>query len=214
MPEMSTADMEMQQAYDAVQYGAGNTLIVRFYRKMLLDEEKTHGWTEFKRNPESGIEFPIKHAAAGKNVYSDADWIEVRIPGNKDEIRDRPVRLPQDKLAFPKQWEAYQQGLSAPASGTPLTLIPGYSGPQLHDYASYGVKTAEQLVAVSDSDGQSFMDFNRAKKRAQEYLDRQAGAAPTEHLHAELEKRDKQLEDQGALIKQMQEQLAVLAKKK
>lgn len=214
MPELATADAEMMAAFNAQNGNGKSTMIVRFYRDVVRDDRASDGWHESKFSTETGKEFLIRHEGQGRDIYVEVDWVEIRAPGNKDEIRVRPARYPHDKLAYPEQYAAFKQGLADPQTGTPLSLVPGLTKPQVMELAFLGIKTAENLRDCSDVDGQKIMDFQRAKRRAIDFLELQAGAAPTEKLRSELALRDQEISGLKAMQEEMKKAIEELRKKK
>lgn len=186
--------------------GKENTLIVRFYPGDAVDEKRTNGWIESRYDDQTGKEIVIRHQREGGTYYRPHPWIEIRAPGDKDEIRQRPVRE-EDKVRFPREWELFQKGTEEPASGTPLLTVAFLTKGQVLEFAAGGINTVEHLAEVSDVNGQKFMDFHRVRQRARDYLAAQAKNAPAALLREELEQRD-------ARIAALEEQIKALAEKK
>ena len=155
-------------------------------------------WIRFFMDAEQSIEESEK---AGRPIYSEKEFIEIRIPGDKDEIRVRPVRY-SDTQMYPRQYAAFKQGLEQPVTGTPLDKLPFITKAQAAEMAGVGIKTAEQLRDMSDANAQKYMGASQLRAKVKAFLDAAEGAAPALKMQAELEKRDGEIE----LLKQMVEQ--------
>ena len=148
--------------------------------------------------------------ALGRPVYEEQEFITIYIPGDKDNVIFRPIRN-VDKVRFAAQYRAFRDNKSQPDVGTPLSSLPFMSKSQVLELEYFGCKTAEQLVGMSDVNGQKVIGWSQLKKRVQTFLDAAAGAAPALKLQSELEKRDadidtlrKQLEAQSKIIEGLQ----------
>lgn len=194
---------EMQEAIRATNGGQKNTLIVKFYVDAVLDEKESNGWIEFRFDPITGEKKEFKHEGRGRKVYRDAEFVEIRAPGNKDDIVRRQARE-FDRLRFPVEYAAFKQGLAEPSTGTPLDHVPGLSKAQVLEFKAIGIRTAEDLANVNDVDGQKFMDFQRVRSRVRDFLAAAEGNAPLEKMRSELEQRD-------ARIAALEEQIRMIA---
>jgi hypothetical protein len=123
---------------------------------------------------------------AGRPIFSDKAYVKIMVPGDKDNIVDRPVR-DGDKLRWPRQWAAYEAKSEQPVEGTPLVEWPGLTRSQVEELAFFGIKTVEDLAAVSDSQAQKFMGIQKLKARAKAYLAEADKQAPFEMMREENE---------------------------
>jgi len=142
-------------------------------------------------------------------IFVEKEYITIRIPGDKDNDIVREVRE-SDKRTWPTQYAAFKAGLEQPVTGTPLDQLPFLTKAQRLEFNAVGIKTAEQLLQMSDASAQKFMGINGIRKRAKDFMDAAAGAVPAIALRVELEKRDneievlrKALEDQGRKIAEL-----------
>jgi len=138
----------------------------------------------------------------GKPVWREVEFITKWVPGDKDNVVHRPVRL-MDRAEFPDQYKAFKANEAAPVTGTPLSALPFVSMAQIAELNYYGIKTAEHLVNMSDGNGQKVMGFQQLKDKTKAYLDAIEGAAPAQALQAELTKRDEEI----ALLKAVVDEL-------
>lgn len=128
----------------------------------------------------------------GRPVFKEMEYITIRIPGDKDNDVIRAVR-DIDKQTWPTQYAAFKAGLAQPLSGTPLAQLPFLTKAQVLEFAAVGVRTAEQLVEMSDVAAQKFMGVQGVKRRVKDFLDAAAGAAPITAMRGELEQRDNEI---------------------
>lgn len=138
---------------------------------------------------------------AGIQKFKEEEFITKWIPGDKDNVIFRPVRA-IDKIEYPTEYAAFKANQEQPQNGTPLSIIPWMSKAQVAELNAFGVRTAEEFVNVSDTNGQRFIGFHQLKTRVKTYLDAAAGAAPALKLQSELEKRDQEI----TLLKQLMEE--------
>ena len=161
---------------------ANSRLIVEFTLEPVKDEDKSN--------------------SEGRPIYVDQEWIKIRVPGDKDNNVSRAVR-PGDKERFPQHWAAYKNKAAVPIEGTLLESVPFLTKAQVLEFNGIGVRTAEQLVGIADSNAQKIMGYQSLKTKVQNFLDAAKGAAPALKLQAELDKRDGEI----AMLKQMVETL-------
>jgi len=167
-------------------------------------------WVRFYVDAEQDMEATT---AQGRPIFKETEFIEIRIPGNKDEIRNRPVRY-SDTQEYPRQYAAFKAGLEQPVIGTPLSSIPFITKAQAAELAAVGVKTAEQLRDMSDGNAQKFLGAQALKQRVAAFLAAAEGAAPALKMQAELEKRDGEIEVLKNLIEQQSKSIEDLRKQK
>jgi hypothetical protein len=161
--------------------GSGR-LLVEFSLEPVKDEEKT--------------------ASEGRPIWVDQEWIKIAIPGDKDNNVSRATR-PGDKERFPQHWAAFKNKTQVVLEGTLLEAIPFLTKSQVLEFGAMGVRTAEQLVGMADSNTQKIMGYQSLKTKINTFLEAAKGAAPALKLQAELEKRDAEI----AMLKQMVETL-------
>lgn len=107
---------------------------------------------------------------AGREIYKDADFIEIQIPGQKNQIVKRKVQ-DKDKATYPVEWNAYSAGSGEDVTGSPIGHLPGISPSRVLDMKANGVHTIEQLVGLSEIGIQKLGHGARALiKTGNEYL--------------------------------------------
>ena len=209
---MQMADEDMMQALAAMNGNQPSKLIVKFFLKADRIDPASEILPDVPGKPKSKWQLLGEQALlAGRPLFHDREYVEIRIPGNKDEIRVRPVRE-TDRLNWPREYEAFKNGQTAPQTGTPLEQLPFMLKSQVEEYAFFGVRTAEQLVSMPDDLAQKFVGHQGLKHRVQAFVDAAAGAAPAEKLRTELEARDAQIALLMAQMKEQSDRLEQLAK--
>jgi hypothetical protein len=183
---------------------AFDKLIVRFYVNAVVDEKATNGWTEEFYDIDTGEKRIKKHPGAGIKKFVDEEWIEIRIPGNVAEVRHRAVR-PGDTRKHAREYAAFKQGLADPLVGTPIESLPFLSPAQVAEFKSAGLRTAENVRDVSDSDASKFLGMHGIRRRVSDFLAAAAGEAPILSLRADNEQM-------AAQIKALQAQIAEIGK--
>lgn len=160
-------------------------LVVKFYYAPLYNERRSKGYIEERVDLDTGEIKRIWHKGEGREIWEDKEFIEIRIPGNVSEIRCREVRE-TDKLKWPREYEAFKKGHEAPVRGTPTDKLPFLTLSQVQELKAFGIKTAEDLLTVSDSDAQKFMGINALKQKAKDYLEALNGGVPLEQARSEI----------------------------
>lgn len=137
----------------------------------------------------------------GRPIFREVPYIEIRVPGDKGTVINRPVR-DRDRAEFPKQWAAFEAGKEQGVDGTPLEEWPMISRAQVEELRFFGVRSVEQLAQMSDSNAQKFMAIGSLREKARLYMEAAKGNAPMAKLQNENERLRGEIE---ALKDQMQE---------
>lgn len=192
--------------------GASGGLLVRFMRSDRVKAKSK--WTEEERQ---------RHFDTGLPIRENIDCIVITLDGGLNETPPIPVRrkadgngyfdpdtgfLTDDIERFPRQWAAYQSGLSEEEAviGFPLKHYFKTNPAKVEHYKYFKIFTLEQLAdmpqALQQRIGLGAVDDHR---EANAFLAKARSAAPgierAEALHNAMEKIDA-LE---ALIREMQE---------
>ena len=190
--DIRTADEYEMSALRSMSSQEPEKLIVRFHMEADQDEAAS--------------------AEAGRPIFVERPYIEIKIPGNKDEIRNRPMRE-GDKIRFARQWDAFKSKADQPVVGTPLSAIPFLTKSQVAEFQVFNCLTAEHVRDMPDSLAQKFMGINSIKQRVKTFLEAAAGAAPAEKLQAELAERDSKISTQEQALKAQGDMIKVLQEK-
>jgi hypothetical protein len=135
------------------------------------------------------VEDKAKSLATGEPHFKDVEYVELRIPGDRNNIPEVPVtdahrRIYRDAY---KHWKETKQN---PLSGRPLEELPGIVGSQIETLRYHGVHSIEDLAGLSDELAGRLPTGTRAlMKRAQDWLDGAKGNAASEKLRTELARK-------------------------
>lgn len=152
-----------------------------------------------KRNEKASLE-------AGRPIYDEVDYIEIRAPGDKDNIVHRPV-TESDKLRFATQYRRWQStgGDGEALTGTPLAEWPAVSRSQVEELRYFGVRTVEQLAAVTDGNLKNVGPLLMLRQKARDFVAKAKDEAPMAQMRDELAAKDMRI---AHLEAQMAEVLA------
>lgn len=172
-------------------------------------------WVRFEMVP---VEDPVKSAAEGRTICVDTPHIEIRTPGDRDNVLYRAV-TELDKQRFRKRYEEWLKTQSdEPTEGTPLSEVPIFKKREVEECRYLNIYTLEQLAQLSDTHIKKDRGLFQYREKARGYLDVALRGKEASKLQAEkdaLENRFKAQADavaeQAALIKQLQAQLVAMA---
>lgn len=134
---------------DSARFAGDDRLHVRFFTKPRLNPDKSN--------------------EANRAIYEDTVYVEIMMPGEKNNIVMRPAWA-QDFQRFPKHYAAFQEGAEQ-VVGTPLTVLPFLSESQVEEFRYLNIRTVEQLAKLADSASQQVMGAQDLKAKAQKFLD-------------------------------------------
>lgn len=146
----------------------------------------------------------------GRPVFVEQDYIQIMIPGDRNNIVVRPVTQ-QDLERFSKQYEHWKKhNENVALSGTPLESWGVLNMAQIEEFRYFGVRSIEHMADLRDDICQKIVGSITLKQKAQVFLQVLKDEAPMKMLNAELGKRDleidtlkKALADQGEQIKKL-----------
>jgi hypothetical protein len=188
-------------------------LSVRFYRKSVLNELKSHGGNvdEEVVNADGTVSVIKKRiAGAGHPVYENKEYIEIRVPGDKLAINDRPVTR-RDKMRFARQYQAFAADPNAKQGpgGTPLTAL-GMDQGLIEELQRHSVHTTQQLEGIPDGNLSAIgAGVTLWKQKAKDFNAASKGYAPTAELRAE----NQNLKEQMSVLQEQMTRLMELATK-
>ncbi len=172
-------------------------------------------WVRFEMVP---VEDPEKSAKEGRVICVDTPHIEIRTPGDRDNILYRPMS-DLDKQRFKRRFEDWlKTQTDEPAEGTPLMEVPIFRRREVEECRYMNIYTLEQLAGFSDAHVKKDRGLFQYREKARGYLDVALRGKEASKLQAEkdaLENRFATLqaagEDQKAMIAQLQAQLQAMA---
>lgn len=140
----------------------------------------------------------------GRPIYKDEVYITIMVPGERDVVNRRAWE--KDYERFPRQYAAFKNKQDQDVvSGTPLKMVPWLTLGQVKELEYFNCMTIEQLAAMPDSTAQKFLQMNKLKQQAKDYIEAAKGAAPLVAMREEIAKRDNDIET-------LQRQVAELSK--
>lgn len=143
----------------------------------------------------------------GRPIFDDVEYVEILVPGDKNNIVHRPVRA-EDKERYARQYAAFKGGQGEKLSGTPLAEWPGISRSEVEELAYFNIRTLEQLASVGDGHLQRMGPLLALRQRARDFLEKAKGDAPMAAMRTELEKRDNLIETQQQQIDELKRLVA------
>lgn len=149
--------------------------------------------------------------AEGRPVFVEREYVDIRVPGSRDNVC-RPATI-QDKERFPLHYQAFKNRTEAPESGTPLSEWPGISRSLAEQLSFENIKTVEQLADLNDGLMHNIKNGQGLKQRAKDWLEFSQDSAALTSMRAELEDRDKVIEDQNFRLNTLSEQLEEMQQK-
>lgn len=122
----------------------------------------------------------FKSEQAGEPIYIDIDMIEVIQPGEKETVAVEAEQ--HHKNRFPKQWDAYQQGVELASTGTPLAILFPLEKETVSLLNSMHIYTIQQLANLNDT-AITNVPFGRTlKERAAKHIQTHEGGTEFEKL--------------------------------
>jgi hypothetical protein len=91
----------------------------------------------------------FKSEQAGHPVYDDVDFIEIRTPGDMNNIIQRPA-TENDKRQYAQLFASYRTGLEPAIDGIPLEAWARLTPASVANYKAMGVMTIEHVSNMSD----------------------------------------------------------------
>jgi hypothetical protein len=145
---------------------------------------------------------PLQNAARsleeGRPSFTDTAYVMIMVPGDKDSVVRRPVRIgggpKDDNVRFALEYQAFQANKEQPIEGTPLAEWPQITVSQIKELEYAGVRTVENLAGMADVKASQFMGLQDMKKKANDWITNTKDDAPMVRLNAELALRDNEIE--------------------
>lgn len=162
----------------------------------------------FKKAARDDVESEVQ----GRMVFKEAIYIQIMVPGDRDNIVIRPAGE-GDKRRFAQHYQAFLQGDGKEqVIGLPLEAWGQLNLAQVEEYRYLGVRTVEQMAVLNDAACQRLPGSQELKRKAAAFIELTKEGEPMRKMEAALATRDnqieamaKQLEEQGTIIKQLQE---------
>lgn len=149
--------------------------------------------------------------AEGRPIYDPVDMVKIIHPGERDihhvEVRD------YHRFEFPRQWAAYQAGMTAEAqAGTPIETIYPDEPELVRQFKHLHIYTAEQMAGLTEQGISRLGMGGRAHvERAQKFLEHASKMAGASKLQAELDAERERRQALEERLELMERQMAALA---
>jgi hypothetical protein len=128
----------------------------------------------------------FKSGQAGHDVFDEIEYVEIIVPGQKNQIVDERVKN-EHRQRWPNQYAAFKANLEPPLEGTPLKEWPAISASRVAELQSANIKTVEQLANLADQFLTKFQGGHSLREKARLWLEQAAGNQPLMKLQAENE---------------------------
>lgn len=152
---------------------------------------------------QSKLQHGYKSEEAGHPVFVDADFVEIRIPGDTNNIIVREATA-KDKHNYAALFAAYQQGLEPATDGTPVEAWPRLTPAQVANYKALGFKTIEHIAGMSDQHAQRVgMGAQSDRTAAAAYLALAKDTAAVQKQALDLERSNQRIADLEAEIRRI-----------
>lgn len=170
---------------------ADKSVYVKFYMRPVIDEAAS---TE-----------------AGRPIYKDREYVEIRTPGQQNNVIQRPVS-DMDRQRFNAAYRQFKAGELEQTIGTPLVEMAWITRSQVEELSHLRIRTVEHLATLDDAVCSRFAGLYKLKQRAQQVLAESEKNAPfikMQEANEDLQNKVATLEDtvkqQSELIRKLQE---------
>lgn len=159
----------------------------RVFEDRYSDDKRV--WVRFFMN---SVEDQAMSAEAGRPIYREKEYVEIRSPGNETNIVCRPVS-DLDRNRFPRHYELFKKGVSDVLVGTPLAEMLWIKRTTADELKHLKILTVEHLASVTDDVCGRIPGLTSLKQKAIEYLDA-ASKPKVEELLARIASLEAKLE--------------------
>ncbi len=150
------------------------------------------------------VEDELASAREGRPIYRELEMVEIYMPGNP---YSKPVQEVNDshRQRWPKEYEAFKQGMEVALNGTPLEEWCILKRTQVFELKALGFLTVEDIANCSDLATQRAMGLSELRNRAHAFLDDAAAMALVETRSKENEVLRSQLASLQEQVNQLGE---------
>jgi hypothetical protein len=124
-------------------------------------------WVKFYLNL---VEDQAKSAEAGRPVFTEKEYVEIRSPGNETNIINRPVS-DIDRNRFPRHYKMFKEGITDTIIGTPLSEMLWIKRTTAEELKHLKIITVEHLASVTDEVCGRMTGLYDLKAKANAYLE-------------------------------------------
>lgn len=150
----------------------------------------------------------LKSQEAGRPIYEDREYIEIKIKGQPKQVVVEEVNA-KHRQKFTIAYAAFQANRELPLVGTPIEQLPGIGPSLAATLKTFGVRSIEDMAALNDIGIQNIGGGARdLQTRSKAYLSQTSTKAVA------LEEENRMLKDQLAAINARLDQMATPKVKK
>lgn len=140
------------------------------------------------------VQHKAKSLEAGRPIFVDVDYVEIRIAGDNKNIIDKKVKQ-EHKDRWPRQYEAHKNGKENQMEGMPVREWGSLPASRALELNAVNVFTVEQLADLSDSNLHYVgMDARDLRTKAQAYIKSQKESGFSERMMLENQKLKDELD--------------------
>lgn len=152
------------------------------------------------------VQNEAKSAQEGRPIYEEKEYLEIRTPGDQNNVIQRPVS-DLDRQRFRPSYNLFKQGNEEQIVGTPLTEVPWITRSQVEELVHLRIRTLEHLADVNDGLSSKIPGLYGLKEKAKKALGLAKNQAPITELH----RRNEELQnDLDTLRRTVEEQSEVI----
>ena len=140
----------------------------------------------------------------GRPIYKTVPFVKILVPGDRTAGIDT-MATEEYKARFPKQWQAFQNGLTQTVEGTPLTECAFLARGLVDELAYFKVYTLEHLSDVNDALASKVPGLQELKRKAKAILAKAKDEALTLKVTEENAQLRQRVEGLQAEIKRLSE---------
>jgi len=172
---------------------------------MNQDKENPGVFARFYVKP---YELKKKSKEAGRPIYEDREYVEIRVQGDSKMVIDREVRE-EDRKRWARQYDAFAEGKDQPLDGTAIEQWPIISESKRKELIGAGIRTVEALAELREDIIKKLgMDTRELVKMAKAYLEKAEGMEPISRLVSEAEMLKREVESLKAENAELKAQIA------
>lgn len=112
-----------------------------------------------------------KSKEAGRKIFEDKIYIEIRAVGDKNTSFSRPM-IEADKTEFARSWQHFlaENGSDEEVIGTPLRSLPMVGPSMVHELKAAGIYTVEDILTLDDAALDRIRGGRRLQTQARAYI--------------------------------------------
>lgn len=148
------------------------------------------------------IQDPLASEREGRPIFRDQERVELLSPGNTLNI---PVEIVNDahRERWPKQYQAFKQGIEMSGDGTPLEQWPILKRSQVLELKALNFFTVEDIAKMNDHATQRMMAGQRLRTLAKAFLDDAVASAELSKATADRERQASEINELKSKVEQL-----------